>query len=146
MLIINLDTIDKQLIDSYKLIKNTSKIINKKGETKEYISYNCSFPYSFVEMYDNPNSIYFYKCNNKSFITNYRPSNQFKSQKVKLQDRKSSNHNSDSNNNRTWAKLMTVPKRIMGNVGNYKELTYVLHINQKDYVSGKDALLEVYLT
>lgn len=140
---INLNTSDKQLIDSYKLIKNKTKKTDKNGNIKEYVSYNCSFPYSFVDMFNNPKSIYFYQHQKKCYITNFRPTSEYVSKKVNLKNRKSSQTNSDY---RKWAKVMTVPKKIMGDVGNYNELTYVLHINQKDFVSGKDALLEVILT
>ena len=33
----------------------------KNGETKKYTSYNCSFPYLFIELLNNPNLVYFYE-------------------------------------------------------------------------------------
>lgn len=144
---LNLNTDDKQLIDNYKLIKTRTKTTNKKGEKKEYITYSCSFPYSFIEMYNNTNEIYFYEYNNKTYITNIKPPNNYLNTKVILQCRKNSRQKSSKENqNKQWSKIMTIPKKIMGQMDNYNELNYVLHINQKDNINNKNALLEVYLT
>lgn len=144
---INLDSEDKQLIDNYNLIKNTTKIKNKEGNVKEYVTYNCSFPYTFIEMFQNANTVFFYEKNNKIFITNERPPSLYSYSPVKLQCRKNTKQKtSNENRDKQWAKLMTVPKKIMGDLRDYSQLNYVLHINQKDFVSGKNALLEVYLT
>ena len=144
---IDLNSEDIQLIDNYNLIKNTTTITNKNGEIKKYISYNCSFPYLFVELLNNPNLVYFYEYLGKTFVTNTKPSDIYPFKKVSLHCRKNSSQKSSKENKyKQWAKLVTVPKSIMGNVGDYNQLNYILHCTQKDYINGEQGLLEVYLS
>lgn len=147
MMTVDLNSEDIQLIDNYNLIKNTTKIKNKTGETKKYISYNCSFPYLFIELLDNPSLVYFYEYLGKTYVTNAKPSDIYSFKKVSLHCRKnSSQKSSKENKDKPWAKLVTIPKSIMGDVGNFNKLNYILHCNQKDYINGKQGLLEVYLS
>ena len=147
MMTIYLKSEDIQLIDNYNLIKNTTTVTNKNGEIKKYISYNCSFPYLFVELLNNPNLVYFYEHLGKTYVTNSKPSDIYPFKQVSLHCRKNSSQKSSKENKyKQWAKLVTVPKSIMGNVGKYNQLNYILHCNQKDYINGKQGLLEVYLS
>lgn len=144
---ININNSDIQLIDDYNLIKNTTKITNSVGETKRYVAYNCSFPYIFIEMFNHPKHIFYYEKNNNFYITNKEPSKYYNFKKITLHSRKNSKQKtSKENDDKKWAKLITVPKTLMGNVGNYKKLNYVLHCNKKDYVNGRYGLLQVYLS
>ena len=147
MFTLNLTSDNVQIIDNYKLIKNTSKRTNKNGNTIKYTSYNCSFPYVFIDFLDHPNTVYFYEYLGKTYVTNIQPPDEYKFKKVTLHCRKNSHQNtSKENNNKQWAKLVTVPKSVMGCVGDYNKLNYVLHCNQNDYVNGHQGLLEVYLS
>ncbi len=144
---IDLNSEDIVIIDKYNLIKNTTKIKNKEGIVKKYISYNCSFPYLFIDLLNHPDLVYFYKYYGKTYVTNVEPSTDYLSKKVSLHCRKNSHQKSSKENeNKEWAKLVTVPKTIMGDVGNYNELNYILHCNQYDYINGNKGLLEVFLS
>ncbi|WP_461436148.1 hypothetical protein [Methanosphaera sp.] len=147
MMSVNLKSEDIQLIDEYNLIKNTTSIKNKAGAIKRYISYNFSFPYLFIKLFNHPDLVYFYEHLGKIYVTNTEPSNLFSYKKVALHCRKnSSQKTSRENKDKQWAKLVTIPKTIMGNVGDFNKLNYILHCNQKDYVNGEQGLLEVYLS
>ena len=144
---LNLNDSDKQLIDNYNLIKNVTRIKDKNGEYKEYTAYNCSFPYSFIAMYNNPKEVYFYERLNKFYVTNLKPPAEYSSKKVTLHCRKNSKQKTSKENmNKPWAKIVTIPKTLIKNLGDYSSLSYILHINQKDYVNYNNALLEVFLT
>ena len=133
--------------DQYNLISSTTKVKNKKNEIKEYKSFNCSFPYPFIEMLDFPSELYFYEKMNRTYITDEEPPDYYLWKKVVLQTRKNQNQKtSKENENKKWAKLIAVPKNVMGNVEEYKTLHYVLHCNKRDYVTNRIGLLEVYLS
>lgn len=135
------------LKDQYKLIMSTTTIKNKQGETKKYVSYNCSFPYPFIEMLDFPKELYFYERLNRTYITDEEPPDYYLWKKVVLQTRKNQNQkSSDENKNKKWAKMIAIPKTVMGDVGQYKTLHYILHCNQRDYVTNRLGLLEVHLS
>lgn len=147
MVSINLNSEDIQITDNYKLIKNTSTSRNKNGNVKKYISYNCSFPYIFIQLLDYPDLVYFYEYEGKTYITNVQPPDDYVFKKITLHSRKNSLQNtSKENRNKKWAQLVTVPKSVMGDVGEYDELNYILHCNQNDYINGQQGLLEVYLS
>ena len=133
--------------DAYNLISSTTKIKNKNGEEKKYTSYNCSFPYPFYEMLNFPKEIYFYEQMYKFYITNEEPPNYYNWKKISLQNRKNkSQKSSRENENKKWAKLMGIPKDVMGDLDGYKTLHYTLHCNKRDYVSNRIGLLEVHLS
>lgn len=133
--------------DQYKLIKSTTHIKNSKGELKDYTSYNCSFPYPFYEMLNFPKEIYFYERMNRFYITNEEPPDYYIWKKINLQNRKNKNQNSSKENeNKKWAKLMAIPKLVMGELDNFMTLHYCLHCNERDYVTNRIGLLEVSLS
>jgi len=135
------------LKDQYKLISSTTTIKNKKNEIKKYTSYNCSFPYPFLEMFGFPKEIYFYERLNRTYITDEEPPDYYLWKKVLLQTRKNQDQRSSQENvNKKWAKLMAVPKVVMGDIDGYKTLHYELHCNKRDYVTNRVGLLEVYLS
>lgn len=147
MIGIDLNSEEIQICDNYKLIKNTSTTRNKEGNVKKYISYNCSFPYYLIELLNHPNLIYFYEHSGKTYVTNIQPPDDYIFKKVSLHCRKNSlQDTSKDNKNKQWAQLVTVPKSVMGNVGDYTKLNYILHCNQNDYVNGQQGLLEVFLS
>lgn len=135
------------LKDQYKLIVSTTKIKNKQGEIKKYVSFNCSFPYPFIEMLDFPSELYFYEKMNRTYITDEEPPDYYLWKKVVLQTRKNQHQKSSKENeNKKWAKMIAVPKTVMGDVSQYKTLHYILHCNLRDYVTNRLGLLEVHLS
>lgn len=133
--------------DHYKLISSTTTIKNKKGEEKRYTSFNCSFPYPFLEMLNFPSELFFYEQMNRTYITDEEPPSYYYWKKVVLQTRKNqAQKSSKENKNKKWAKLISVPKAIMGDVDEYRTLHYVLHCNKRDFVTNRVGLLEVYLS
>lgn len=147
MLSLNLNSEDIQIIDNYNLIKNTTKTRNKEGNLKKYVSYNCSFPYLFIELLNHPDIVYFYEYLGKTYVTNIQPPDGYKFKKVALHCRKNSNQStSKENKQKQWAQLVTVPKSVMGSVGDYDKLNYILHCNQTDHINGQQGLLEVFLS
>lgn len=133
--------------DQYKLIKSTTRIKNSKGELKDYNSYSCSFPYPFYEMFNFPKEIYFYERMNRFYITNEEPPDYYIWKKINLQTRKNQDQKSSKENeDKKWAKLMAVPKQVMGELDNLMTLHYCLHCNEKDYVTRNIGLLEVSLS
>ena len=133
--------------DQYKLIKSTTTIKKKEGEDKKYVSHYCSFPYSFYEMLNFPKEIYFYERQNRTYITDEEPPDYYLWKKVVLQTRKNKDQKSSKENeNKKWAKMMAVPKYVMGEVDMYKTLQYTLYCNKRDYVTNRIGLLEVTLS
>lgn len=147
MLLINLNKDSITLTDSYRLIKNTTTSKNRKGEEKKYIAYSCSFPYPFVEMWGNPSGVYFYEHLGRFYVSVEEPPSYYYNWKfVKLNNRKNSRQKSSrENDNKPWAKLITVPKTVMGEMDNSLWLVYTLHCNKEDFVTGEPGLLEVSL-
>jgi len=135
------------LKDQYHLISSTTTIKNKKNEVKKYTSYNCSFPYPFLEMLGFPKEIYFYERLNLTYITDEEPPDYYLYKKVVLQTRKNQDQKSSKENeNKKWAKLMAIPKAVMGELDEYRTLEYILHCNKRDYVTNRFGLLEVRLS
>lgn len=146
MITIKIEENNVILKDHYKLIKNTTTTTDIKGKEKKYRSYSCSFPYSFVEMYGNPEGIYFYEYFDKTYVTPKEPSNLYTFKYVKLNNRKNSKQKSSSENqDKNWAKLIRIPKAIMGEMDNSMQLVYTLHCNKKDHITHNYGLLEVNL-
>ena len=138
---------DIVLVDKYKLIQSTTTVKNKMGETRKYKSFNCSFPYPFYEMLDFPRDVYFYERLGRFYITDEEPPSYYEFQSVSLQTRKNkAQKSSKENENKKWAKLVSIPKRLMGNVDDYKTLNYILHCNKRDYVTSRIGLLEVHIS
>lgn len=135
------------LKDQYRLIKSTTTIKNKKGEEKKYVSYNCSFPYPFLEMLEFPKEIYFYERQNRTYITDEEPPGYYLWKRVSLQTRKNNAQaTSRENENKKWAKLVAIPRAVMGDVDDFRTLHYTLHCNKRDYVTNRIGLLEVHLS
>lgn len=136
------------LHDAYKTIKSTTSITNRDGETKKYYNYNCSFPYPFQKMYNHPDVIYFYEKIGRVYITDEEPPDYYNYKQIKLHTRKNARQKSSKENkDKQWAKLVTIPKSIFGTeIHLYKTLHYELHCNQRDYVTQRLGLLEVYLS
>lgn len=133
--------------DQYRLISSTTTIKNKKGETKKYTSYNCSFPYPFLEMLDFPKEVYFYIRLNRTYITDEEPPDYYDYKKVMLQTRKNKGQKSSKENeNKKWAKLIAIPKLLLGEYDDYKTLHYTIHCNKRDYVTNRIGLIEVNLS
>lgn len=146
MISIILNDEEKKLTDTYKLIVNTNKVKDKNGNNKEYQSYSCSFPYTFVEFFSKPKGIYFYERLNKYYITTKQPPNYYLFKYVSLKNRKNSKQKSSKENeNKQWAKLVNIPKTVMGEMNNSMKLVYELHLDKNDFVTGKLGLLEVSL-
>ena len=144
-IILSEDTV--QLKDQYRLISSTTTIKNKKGESKKYTSYNCSFPYPFIEMLNSPKALYFYERMNRTYITDEEPPDYYLWKKILLQTRKNKGQKSSKENeNKKWAKLIAIPKVVMGELEGYKTLHYTLHCNKRDYVTNRIGLLEVHLS
>ncbi len=135
------------LHDQYRLISSTTTTQNKNGEEKKYTSYNCSFPYAFIELMDFPQELFFYERLDRTYITDEEPPSYYPFKRVTLQTRKNKGQKSSKENiNKKWAKLIAVPKSIMGDISNYKTLHYTLYCNKRDYVTNKIGLLEVSLS
>lgn len=135
------------LKDQYRLISSTTTVKNKKNEEKKYTSYNCSFPYAFVELLNFPTEVYFYERLDRIYITDEEPPTYYPFKRVTLQTRKNQDQkHSEENKNKKWAKLIAVPKMIMGDIDNFKTLHYTLYCNKRDYVTNKMGLLEVNLS
>lgn len=135
------------LKDQYKLIRSTTTVKNRNGETKKYSSYNCSFPYPFQEMLNFPKEVYFYERLNRTYITDEEPPDYYPFKMVVLQTRKNQGQKSSKENqNKKWAKLIAIPKSVMGDVEDFKTLHYVLHCNKRDYVTNRIGLIEVNLS
>ena len=133
--------------DKYKLISSTTTIKNKKGESKKYTSYNCSFPYPFIEMFNFPSELYFYEHIDRVYITDEEPPSYYLYKKVLLQTRKNQDQKSSKENvHKKWAKMISVPKSVLGDVSLYKTLHYELHCNKRDFITNRMGLLEVYLS
>lgn len=146
MLSIKLNDTEKKLTDKYRLIVTTTKVKDKNGNKKEYQSYSCSFPYPFIEFFSKPDGVYFYERLDKYYITTEQPPNYYLSKYVTLNNRKNSNQNSSKENeNKKWAKLVNIPKTVMGEMNKSMKLVYELHLDKTDYVTGKLGLLEVSL-
>ena len=129
------------LKDQYKIISSTTTTRNKYG------SYNCSFPYPFQEMLRFPKELYFYERLDRTYITDEEPPSYYLSKKVSLQTRKNQRQKSSSENvNKKWAKMMAIPKSVMGDVEEYKTLHYTLHCGLRDHVTNRLGLLEVSLS
>lgn len=135
------------LKDQYRLISSTTTVTNSKGELKRYTSFNCSFPYPFYEMLNFPKEIYFYERMNRFYITDEEPPGNYNWKKVSLQTRKNKGQKSSKENeNKKWAKMVAIPRYVMGNIDNYLTLHYILHCNKRDYITKRIGLLEVYLS
>lgn len=135
------------LKDQYKLISSTTTVKNKYGESKKYTSYNCSFPYPFYEMLNFPKDLFFYEHLGRTYITDEEPPSYYLFKMVSLQTRKNQGQSSSKENlNKKWAKLMAVPKMVMGDIDGFKTLHYELHCNKRDFVTNRLGLLEVYLS
>ena len=133
--------------DQYRLISSTTTVKNKKGEEKKYTSYNCSFPYPFQEMLNFPKEVYFYERLNQIYITDEEPPNYHDYAKVSLQTRKNKDQKSNKENiNKKWAKLIAIPKKIMGDLDYFKTLHYTIHCNKRDFVTNRMGLIEVSLS
>ncbi|RAP54605.1 MAG: hypothetical protein BZ137_01340 [Methanosphaera sp. rholeuAM130] len=146
MISINLNDDDIKITDKYKLIVNTTRKKDKNGNLKEYHAYSCSFPYPFIEFFSKPDGIYFYERRDKYYITTKEPPNYYLYKYVSLNNRKNSNQNSSKENkDKKWAKLVKIPKTVMGEMNKSMELLYEFHLDKKDYVTGKQGLLEVSL-
>lgn len=136
-----------QLKDHYRLISSTTTTKNRKGEEKKYTSYNCSFPYPFIEMLNFPKELYFYERLDRTYITDEEPPDYYLWKMVMLQTRKNKGQKSSKENeNKKWAKLIAIPKAVMGELDDFKTLHYTLHCNKRDYVTNRIGLLEVHLS
>ncbi|MBQ6218177.1 MAG: hypothetical protein IJJ47_00440 [Methanosphaera sp.] len=146
MISIKLNADEKKLTDRYKLIISRTRVKDKNGNLKEYHSFTCSFPYPFVEFFSKPDGIYFYERMDNYYITTKQPPNYYPYKYVKLKTRKNANQKSSKENeNKQWAKIVSIPKDVMGKMDNTMELLYELHLDKKDYVTGKQGLLQVSL-
>lgn len=135
------------LEDQYKLISSTTTVKNRYGEEKRYTSFNCSFPYPFLEMLNFPRELFFYEHLGRTYITDEEPPSYYLFKSVSLQTRKNQGQRSSKENvNKKWAKLMAVPKLVMGDISGYRTLHYVLHCSKRDFVTNRLGLLEVYLS
>ncbi len=133
-----------EIRDQYRLISSTTTVKNKKGEVKKYTSYNCSFPYPFLKMLNFPREVYFYIRLNRIYITDEEPPDYYDVKKVALQTRKNRDQKSSKENeNKKWAKLIAIPKMILGDATDYKTLHYIIHCNKRDYVTNRMGLIEV---
>lgn len=133
--------------DQYKMISSTTTVKNNKGEVKKYTSYNCSFPYSFIEMLDFPREVYFYIRLNRNYITDEEPPDYYDWKKVTLQTRKNKDQKSSKENeNKKWAKLINIPKLLIGDDEDYKTVHYTIHCNKRDYVTNRMGLIEVHIS
>lgn len=135
------------LKDQYRLISSTTTVENRKGEKKKYVSYNCSFPYPFIEMLNFPKELYFYERIGRTYITDEEPPDYYLWKRVVLQTRKNKGQKHSSENaNKKWAKMIAIPKSVMGDIDDYKTLHYTLHCNKRDFVTNRIGLLEVHLS
>lgn len=135
------------LKDSYRLISSTTTVRNKNNEEKKYKSYNCSFPYPFQEMLNFPKEVYFYERLNRVYITDEEPPDYYLWKKVLLQTRKNKDQKSSKENeNKKWAKMIAIPKVIMGDLDGFKTLHYTLYCNKRDYITNRIGLLEVHVS
>lgn len=138
---------DVVLKDQYRLISSTTTVRNKKDEVKKYVSYNCSFPYPFIEMLNNPKEVFFYERLGRFYITDEEPPTYYDFKKVQLQTRKNQRQKTSKENiNKKWAKLINVPKLLLGDASYYKTLHYTIYCNKRDYVTGRMGLIEVNLS
>ena len=147
MLSIQLNKNNVTIVDKYKLIKNTTTSKNRKGETKKYISYSCSFPYPFLEMWNHPKGVYFYEHLGHYYVSVEEPPSYYYSYRyVRLNNRKNSRQKSSrENRDKPWARLLTVPKTVMGEMNNDMWLVYTLYCSRDDLITGNPGLLEVSL-
>jgi len=136
------------LHEGFRLIKSTTTIKNKNGQTKTYHNYNCSFPYIFYKMFNCPDVVYLYERFNRTYITDEEPSHLYDYKKLSLHTRKNSaQKSSKENTKKPWAKIITVSKTIFGDeLELYTSFHYELHCNKRDYITNRLGLLEVYLS